>query len=59
MQPGSVTWVQVLFFHAFKNFKMAETDVLEVEVDDRADFTEDTGEGTLYDRQIDGILLQC
>jgi hypothetical protein len=38
---------------------MAETDVLEVEVDDRADFTEDTGEGTLYDRQIDGILLQC
>ena len=29
------------------NFKMAETDVLEVEVDDRADFTEDTGEGIL------------
>ena len=28
-------------------FKMAETDVLEVEVDDRADFTEDTGEGIL------------
>jgi hypothetical protein len=40
--PGS----KFFFFHAFKNSKMAETDVLEVEVDDRADFTEDTGEGT-------------
>ena len=46
---SSEAWTRVLFpqFHALQNFKMAETDVLEVEVDDRADFTEDTGEGML------------
>ena len=40
------------------NFKMAEKDVLEVEVDDRADFTEDAGEGTSYDRKNDESFLK-
>ena len=42
-----------VLLHAFSNSKMAETDVLEVEVDDRADFTEDTGEGTVL------VVLVC
>jgi hypothetical protein len=38
---------------------MAETDVLEVEVDDRADFTEDGGEGMLQDKYIAEFLFKC
>ena len=37
---------------------MAEKDVLDVEVDDGADFTEDTGEGKYNDSAVKSVNLQ-